>query len=306
MGFTSAERATRAVFDGIQEGHLAQPNSLQRFRTLITTEGLGVPDDFFTDKTCADIGCGASVNSAYNLLKLRARFVHAMDLTENFLEPARRVLEAEPDFKDRWQLDVGSAERLPYADDSFDFIVCHGVIHNVENDDDALREVCRCLKSGGMANVTVMGKGGLLGRFVMELLREEYRQNPEFAELLDGELTPGYLGRQIDWLMSQIDDDGSESYRLSLQLLAALKGLLDQDWILTLKDRVQTPVYHTYRAAEFEAKLRKAGFSSWRRISRKPVYQNIRKILAPLYLHYQAPLARLLFMDGTLVVVATK
>jgi ubiquinone/menaquinone biosynthesis C-methylase UbiE len=306
MEFSSTEKATRAVFDDIQAGHMAQPASLQRFRSLITTAGLGVPDDFFRGKTCADIGCGATVNSAYNLLKLHAGYVHALDLTESFIEPAQHVLAAEPDFDGRWQLDVGSVERLPYADSTFDFIVCHGVIHNVDNDDLALREICRCLKPGGMANLTVLGKGGLLGRLVMELLRDEYRTNPEFAALLDHELTPGYLTEQIDWLKMQVDNDGSESYRFSLQLLDALKGLLDQDWILTLQDRVQTPVYHTYREAEFEAKLRTAGFSAWHRISRQPAYQNVRKIVAPLYLHYQSPLARLFYQDGTLVMVVTK
>ncbi|SPF48665.1 conserved hypothetical protein [Syntrophobacter sp. SbD1] len=306
MEFSTTERTTRTVFDGIQAGHEALPASLQRFRTLITTAGLGVPDDFFHGKTCADIGCGATVNSTFNLLNLNAEFVHALDLTESFIEPARRVLTAEPGFSGRWQLDVGSVARLPYADNKFDFVVCHGVIHNVENDDLALSEIYRCLKPGGMANLTVLGKGGLIGRLVMELLRDEYRTNPEFTALLDHGLNPDYLAQQIDWLKMQVENDGSESYRLSLQLLDALKGLLDHDWILTLQDRVQTPVYHTYRETEFESKLGRAGFSAWRRISRKPVYQNIRKILAPLYFHYQMPLARLLFQDGALVMVATK
>ena len=306
MEFSPTERATRAVFDEIQAGHMAQPASLRRLRTLITTEGLGVPDDFFRGKTCADIGCGATVNSTYNLLNLQARFVHALDLTESFVEPARRVLSAEPHFNGRWQLDVGSVERLPYGDDTFDFIVCHGVIHNVQDDDLALREIYRALKPGGIANLTVIGKGGLIGRLVMEQLREEYRANPEFTALLDRELTPDYIARQLDWLKLQVENDGTESYRLSIQLLDALKGLLDQDWILTIQDRVQTPIYHTYREAEFESKLRAAGFSEWRRISHKPVYQNIRKILAPLYHRHQTPLARLLFQDGVLVMIVTK
>lgn len=306
MEFSPTERATRTVFDGIQAGHMAQPTSLQRFRTLITTAGLGVPDDFFHDKICADIGCGATVNSAFNLLKLQAKFVHALDLTDSFIEPAQGVLAAEPEFFGRWQLDVGSVERLPYRDNYFDFIVCHGVIHNVQDDDLALSEIFRCLKPGGIANLTVLGKGGLIGRLVMEQLREEYRSNPEFTALLNHELTPEYIAEQIDWLKTQIDNDGTESYGLSMQLLDGLKGLLDQDWILTIRDRVQTPIYHTYREAEFESKLRAAGFSSWRRTSRKPEYQNIRKILAPLYFQYQTPLARLLFQDGTLVMIVTK
>ena len=306
MEFSSNEKATRKVFDEIQAGHMAQPVSLQRFRTLITTAGLSVPDDFFHDKTCADIGCGATVNSTYNLLKLQAKFVHALDLTDSFIEPARCVLDAESDFIGRWQLDVGSVERLPYGDNTLDYIVCHGVIHNVQDDDLALSEIYRCLKPGGIVNLTVLGKGGLIGRLLMEQLRDEYRSNPEFAALLNNALTPEYIAQQIDWLKTQIDNDGTESYRLSIQLLDALKILLDQDWILTLQDRVQTPIYHTYREVELESKLRKAGFSEWRRISRKPEYMNIRKILAPLYLQYQTPLARLLFQDGALLMIVTK
>ncbi len=52
--------------------------------------------------------------------------------------------------------------------------------------------------------------------------------------------------------------------------------------------------------------LKAAGFTAWRRVSRQPSYNNIRKIVAPLYHDYQSDLARLLYGEGMPGYVVTK
>ncbi len=44
---------------------------------------------------------------------------------------------------------VADAERLPYADDTFDVVVGHAVLHHIPDLDTAFREVLRVLKPGG-------------------------------------------------------------------------------------------------------------------------------------------------------------
>jgi ubiquinone/menaquinone biosynthesis C-methylase UbiE len=44
---------------------------------------------------------------------------------------------------------VADAERLPYADDSFDLVVGHAVLHHIPDVELALREVVRVLRPGG-------------------------------------------------------------------------------------------------------------------------------------------------------------
>jgi hypothetical protein len=69
---------------------------------------------------------------------------------------------------------------------------------------------------------------------------------------------------------------------------------------------MQAPLYKLYALEELTDLLRDAGFSSWYRVARKPTYRNVRKVLAPLYHRYDSPLAKLLYGDGALILVATK
>jgi len=305
MNFTAVEQQTRHVFDAIQAGHLQDQGALDRHRSLLSYRNLGLPEGWLEGKVCADMGCGAAASGMFNLLELGAAHVVGLDLTESFVPHARATLAARPDFDGRYAFDVGSLEDLPYADGRFDFILCHGVLHNVENDRQALAEMFRCLKPGGICHLTVMGQGGLLGRLGMEVMRQEYRANPWFKGFVDTMDVAG-LRRHLDWLQGRVEADGSEAHLLSVEFLEILKKLIDEDLLLTISDRLKTPVYHTYSLADFEAMLRGAGFSSWRRTSRQPSYANIRRVVAPLYKDYDHPLARLLYGDGTLVMLATR
>jgi len=303
---TELEEKTREIFHKIHTSHLETEDAAVRVRNLLNTESMQLPEDYFRDKVCADLGCGSSVSGTYNLLKLGAKFVHAMDLTDNFIRSATEVLSGEPDFEGRWQLDVGSLEHLPYENEYFDFILCQGVIHHVDDDRKALKEIFRLLKKGGMANLMVHGKGGLLTRFVMEVLRDEYQNNRDVARMINEDLSAETIAKQIKWLKERVDDDGTKTYRLCMTLLDCLRELLNEDFVLTVKDRVQAPLYRMYTEEGFGEMLKEAGFTSWYRISRKPIYRNVRKILAPLYYEYRSPLSRLLYGEGMIILMVKK
>lgn len=297
---------TRAVYDSIHVAYANNPDIHTRIRKLITTESLELPEDYFAGKVCADLGCGSAVPGTCNLLDMGAKFVHAMDVNDSFEPTARQVLQREASFNGRWQLDIGTVEKLPYEDQKFDFALCQGVIHSIDSDLAALREISRVLKPGGMTNIMVLGKGGLITRIGMETMRDEYRVNDLFKALVDRDMTPDWIKQQIDWLISRMDDDGSDAYKKCVTMLECLRDLLDQDFILTLRDRMQTPKYLTYSVTEMDDLLRQAGFSSWKRLSRKPTYRNVRKVLAPLYHEYDSPLAKLMYGEGSLILIATK
>lgn len=306
MTNTDFERKTRSIFHKLHVEHANRDEISSRIRRLVSTEYLGLPKDFFTDKYCADLGCGSAALGTYNLLDLGARFVCAMDLNDSIIGTASAVLGKRDEFAGRWRLDIGSLAGLPYEDNHFDFVLCQGVIHHVEDDAKALREIHRVLKASGKANLLVHGKGGLMNRLGMELMRDEYFTNPEFKTLVDEGFSPEWFAENLNWLIGQIEDDGSENYRKSVTFLECLRDLIDTDLILTIRDRLQAPKYNTYTEDDFETMLRQTGFSSWYRVSRRPTYSNIRKVLAPLYHEYRSPLAKLLYGDGMLGFVVTK
>jgi len=53
----------------------------------------------------------------------------------------------------------GDVENLPFADNSFDFIFCFGVIHHTPNTEKAVEEIFRVLKPDGVAVVMVYARG---------------------------------------------------------------------------------------------------------------------------------------------------
>jgi len=58
-------------------------------------------------------------------------------------------------------LQVASAEKIPYPDETFDFVAAWGVIHHASDDARCYAEVHRVLKKGGRAFLMVYRRGGV-------------------------------------------------------------------------------------------------------------------------------------------------
>jgi ubiquinone/menaquinone biosynthesis C-methylase UbiE len=304
---SSLEATTREVFHKIHLEQIQTESARDRLRTLIDPHVMQVPEDYFQGTTCADLGCGSTVSGTFNLLQLGAAKVYAMDVTDSFIEPGTKILAAESAFNGRWELRVGSLENVPFDSEKFDFVLCRGVIHHVDDDRKAIREIHRVLKPGGKAYLMVQGSGGLLNRFVMEILRDEYSKNPQFKAFFDARFDESVVADQIEWLRTRVTDDGSETYRQCMTLLDLIKALCCRREIaLTARDLVQAPEYKLYTEQGFAQMLADAGFSSSYRISRKPHYENVRRLLAPLYEEYDSRLARVVYGEGNITLIATK
>ena len=139
--------------------------------------------------------------------------LEAVKEDDSFVETARQRLSSNADFSDRWELDEGTLDDLPYGENTFDFVLCRGVIHHVKNDQKALNEIRRVLKVGGRSYLYVTGRGGLLNRFFKELLRDEYQNNMFAQQIVDKEFSEKWCKDQIDCLLAKMEDDGTPSYQ---------------------------------------------------------------------------------------------
>jgi len=292
------EKDTRAVFHEIHLDHLGNKKTSERLNSILSPESLNLPETFFSEKLCADLGCGSAVHGTFNLLNLGVKYVHAMDLDESFIEPAKKLLDKKPEFAGRWQLDIGSVLDLKYTDNYFDFVLCQNVIHHTADEIKALKEIHRILKPGRKAYVNVSGKGGLITRIFKEMLRDEYHNNEFLKGIVDKEFSEEWLKKQIDCLIAKMEDDGTASYQDAKTFLLSLKNLINKDLILSMKDNFNAPTYKLFTEKDFTDLLKKVGFSSWYRVARKTKYYNIRKIFSPFYYDYNHPLAKLFYGDG--------
>ena len=121
-----------------------------------------------------DLGCGPGLL----LEAARARGVSAwgIDLAGVALRMARaRVPSA--------QLLLGSAERLPCADASFDLLTCIGVLERVFDRPRALAEMVRVLRPGGRLCVMVRNSDSLSWRLRRAFGRQDHRSHQDAASL---------------------------------------------------------------------------------------------------------------------------
>ena len=98
--------------------------------------------DIGRDDRVLDVGCGTGFGTE-GILE-HAEDVYGLDQSPHQLGKAREKLGDEP-----VQFCLGDAERLPFADDSFDVVWSSGSIEYWPNPVDALEECRRITKPGG-------------------------------------------------------------------------------------------------------------------------------------------------------------
>ncbi len=92
-----------------------------------------------------DVGCGTGHLAAE--LTQRGYEVWGVDLSQEMVRYAREHYDP-----DRFR--VGDIERIPFPDNTFDALMCLGVMEYLSSDEPALREMRRVLKPGGRAVIT--------------------------------------------------------------------------------------------------------------------------------------------------------
>jgi ubiquinone/menaquinone biosynthesis C-methylase UbiE len=92
-----------------------------------------------------EVGCGRGVGAEVILDRLGASEVTAFDLDDSMVELARRRLQGRP-----VSLSVGDVCDIAQASGSIDTVVDFGIIHHVPNWQDALGEIARVLRPGGL------------------------------------------------------------------------------------------------------------------------------------------------------------
>lgn len=110
-------------------------------------------------KDVLEIGVGMGADHL-QLARSRPKSLNGIDLTQRAIEFTARRLSL---FGAASDLQVGDAERLPFADCSFDFVYSWGVLHHTPDTAQAFRELHRVLRPGGTARVMIYHLHSLVG-----------------------------------------------------------------------------------------------------------------------------------------------
>ncbi len=176
--FAEGEIGTREFFNALER---------HRYQTEWHIPG-AVNFPRWRDSEVLEVGCGLGTD-AINFARRGVRYT-GVDLTEASIELVRRRFELEGLTA---TLRVADAEALPFADDSFDLVYSHGVLHHTPDTQRAIHEVHRVLKPGGAAIVMLYHKNSYNYRVnIMTLRRMEVRMlvfdwGPGLVHRLTGE-----------------------------------------------------------------------------------------------------------------------
>ena len=99
-----------------------------------------------------EFGCGVGGCAVY-LARMTQAEVTGIDINENGIRNARQLAETEGQARLRFE-QVDGAERLPFADESFDAVFSNDAMCHIPNRLDALNEWFRVLKPNGRALFT--------------------------------------------------------------------------------------------------------------------------------------------------------
>lgn len=294
------EKETRQLFHKLHSAQAESSYIFQRLTSLLSTEYLNVPEDFFEGKICLDAGCGSNANATYAMLKMGAKKVYAFDLDKSIYETAPRMLEEFP--HSCYELSTGNVLDIAFADNSFDFIHCGGVLHHSADVLQGLRELGRVTKKGGVLYIHTYGAGGLV-REMTSFFREKYSRDEVFKGQVDT-LTAQKLQQGILEIFTSMERHGDSLGKQLPEHL--LEELVDDDLVLTIQDRIAAPAYHEHTEEQLRACLEEEGFQKIERLTRYPYLKNIRRFLSPLYCEYDSEIARLCYGSGLIQLKAVK
>ena len=301
MDSEEIEKRTREVYHEIHSEQGNDESIYDRITSMISHEFFQVDESFFNDKICLDAGCGSNVNGTRALINLGAKKVHAFDLDvePSFIETAQKFLKK---FEGKYELKSGSVLDIPYEDNFFDFVYCNGVLHSTTDLFGGLSELSRVTKHGGTLYFSIFGAGGLFSQ-ITKVLRNEYTKNLNFKSLIDN-LTEQKIMESLNLIYTELEKHDEPI--INKIPLDTITSLIDNDLILTIKDRIQTPIYDETPIDDVVNWLENNGFVDIKRLTRYPKFNNIRQFLSPLYHNYESDLAKILFNEGYLHMKALK
>jgi len=154
--FSDAEMGTREFFDRVEAHRYTKEWHIPEAADFAATRGLRV----------LEIGCGMGTDGA-QFAAAGADYT-GVDLTEAAVDLARKKFAAAG-LKGEFR--VADAEALDFADESFDMVYSHGVLHHTPDIESAIGEIHRVLKPGGRAVVMLYHRGSYNYRVGIQILR---------------------------------------------------------------------------------------------------------------------------------------
>lgn len=154
--FANAAPGTRRFYELVEEHRYQKEWHIPQAADFDSARGLLV----------LEIGCGLGTDGA-QFAGAGANYT-GVDLTDAAIELAQKRFEL---FNLPGKFQTADAENLDFANNSFDLVYSHGVLHHTPDTERAVREIYRVLRPGGRAVVMLYHRDSYNYRVNISLLR---------------------------------------------------------------------------------------------------------------------------------------
>ena len=277
--------------------------AMDRFMSMIEPDYFGVDKNFFSNKKLLDAGCGDTAKLSIKFTILGAK-VTGVDLGEDFIPIARDSAKKQGLAEDSIKFQSANVISLPFKDEEFDFVCCHGVLlhlANYEQIESAFSELSRVTKKGGHLYTVFGVDGGLLEDHIIPAAREYYSVNKEFKTLIDN-ISPSNFEEIFENIKKT-----SEDYGIAFDIdEIILRKMFDLDFCVMLQNLLQAPVRLKVSESDILGYYKNNKFQHPKRLKRFVKRQNIRKYTAPLHYLTEFPISKIIYGSGNLEFIAQK
>jgi 2-polyprenyl-6-hydroxyphenyl methylase/3-demethylubiquinone-9 3-methyltransferase len=199
--------------------HVSNPWRVPYFQRMLSRERKLVPPG----KRLMDVGCGGGVLSEE--FAAMGFQVTGIDPSESSLAAARAhaaVRGLDIDYR------VGSGDRLPFGDESFEVVSCCDVLEHIHNWDRVIAEVARVIKPGGVFIYDTINRTHI-SKLVFIKLAQEWRFTrfmPRNLHVWEMFIRPEELTRALDRHgLRNLDIRGTNPPKNPLKMLTAMRKL---------------------------------------------------------------------------------
>jgi ubiquinone/menaquinone biosynthesis C-methylase UbiE len=308
--YSDVERRTKEIYIAQHRNYTKDKSIFNRFLNVASDPAAyDLPKDFFSGKTVLDAGCGNTGYFQVAMIALGVAKISCLDLGIDWIPELKRVLEEYGVKQQSVDYIEGSTTKLPFDDESFDFVASNGVIMHLETLTEsslALKELSRVTKRGGCLYVySGVDSPGIVDRYIVPALRKAYVEDEAFRHFVDN-IDHQKITSELKqcFTTAQAFDQS-----ISPDFIQAIQGLFTLDSSTFTQNILQVPVQQGPKMGFdwIKTQLESLGLKNIRRVKERYWVRNdYRKYLAPLHYYHETEISQLLYGNGHVKVICEK
>lgn len=240
---TNIQKETRNLYLEHHKNYINNKDLFDRhYKYSVDPSNYALAKDWFKNKKVVDIGCGNNGVFQKAFYDLGCDSITCLDLGDEWIPLLKSVLVNLNINLSKFNFISGTATKLPFESNYFDFAGSFGVLMHLESLEEmkkSVNEMLRVIKSGGICSADFgYGNTGILNNFINPALRKAYLEDDKFSNYIDNLDLNSIKDEFKKILLAGLGKDEL----ITKDLIGKLVNLITPDTINYFQDVLRVPV----------------------------------------------------------------